>query len=598
VRALNANETKGGADIPADCSVLVIVDPTEDFLKAELDSIERYLRRGGRLALMLDPRGRPDMGPFAPPPRGKPRAEPTGLVALAARFGVIFEDGVAVFKEMNPQAGERPVGTQVILLSGDYKPGPEQANRFYKDVFLAGRAAIATPIKKWLDECQRQPHPFFPGVTFAEARPLKADPGSADRVAFTALVSTGKAGPMGGGPAGPSFYRWDKAEVADPARGPVPPKSNPFGDGGAPYPIVALAEPRADSPASAGSAPAPRWRFLALGDSDWLCDAPVRDPGEDDAADPSAQAAPSFLNNWLRGGERLLLALMREMCRDDQAVAVPAKRLRPFRAVTERTVPGELLVNFRPEVTETGVSQLLDAVSEKNKGTRLENGLRAERYDLRRVYEFRFRTDGGGAGAGAGANAGKTAADLTAAVRGLPRVIDAQPVPGGEAAGRVSLNVEFEPGAEPAAVAEAAKAAGAEDAIPRLVRNQWRVTFDRGLAVEDEVKPKLLRHNRVRLTPRAAEELAKSLPKSAADWLGTLVARDFDSADKLEEALSADLKPYAEVVRRAAEADADITDIQPRKVDSLQRAALINWLLLPGVMLAGALWVHVVRRQE
>ena len=44
-----------GADVPEDASLLVIVDPTEDFLPEELDALRRYLEGGGRMWIALDP---------------------------------------------------------------------------------------------------------------------------------------------------------------------------------------------------------------------------------------------------------------------------------------------------------------------------------------------------------------------------------------------------------------------------------------------------------------------------------------------------------------------------------------------------------------
>jgi len=44
-----------GARVPEDASLLVILDPTEDFLPEELDAIRRYLGGGGRIWMALDP---------------------------------------------------------------------------------------------------------------------------------------------------------------------------------------------------------------------------------------------------------------------------------------------------------------------------------------------------------------------------------------------------------------------------------------------------------------------------------------------------------------------------------------------------------------
>jgi hypothetical protein len=44
-----------GAEVPEEASLLVIIDPTEDFLPEEVDAIRRYLEGGGRMWMALDP---------------------------------------------------------------------------------------------------------------------------------------------------------------------------------------------------------------------------------------------------------------------------------------------------------------------------------------------------------------------------------------------------------------------------------------------------------------------------------------------------------------------------------------------------------------
>ncbi len=45
----------GGADVPADCSVLVVAGPRTDYFADETSSVQRYLERGGSLLAMIDP---------------------------------------------------------------------------------------------------------------------------------------------------------------------------------------------------------------------------------------------------------------------------------------------------------------------------------------------------------------------------------------------------------------------------------------------------------------------------------------------------------------------------------------------------------------
>jgi hypothetical protein len=53
-----------GRDVPADASVVMVLGPQRPFLTEEMEALERYLDRGGSLALALDPEGAFAMGPL------------------------------------------------------------------------------------------------------------------------------------------------------------------------------------------------------------------------------------------------------------------------------------------------------------------------------------------------------------------------------------------------------------------------------------------------------------------------------------------------------------------------------------------------------
>ncbi|MEW6440363.1 MAG: Gldg family protein [bacterium] len=59
-------------EAPEDASVILVIDPTEDFLPEELNALRRYLNRGGRLWVALDP------------------DHSTNLAGLLAEYGVRF----------------------------------------------------------------------------------------------------------------------------------------------------------------------------------------------------------------------------------------------------------------------------------------------------------------------------------------------------------------------------------------------------------------------------------------------------------------------------------------------------------------------------
>ena len=43
------------AEIPSDCTALVVPGPTRDFQQPQVDAIQKYVEEGGRALLMLDP---------------------------------------------------------------------------------------------------------------------------------------------------------------------------------------------------------------------------------------------------------------------------------------------------------------------------------------------------------------------------------------------------------------------------------------------------------------------------------------------------------------------------------------------------------------
>ncbi len=64
-----------GSEVPADASVVIIVDPSRDFLPEEISALRRYLDQGGHLLVALDPEG---LGPE------------TNLVRLVESYGIKF----------------------------------------------------------------------------------------------------------------------------------------------------------------------------------------------------------------------------------------------------------------------------------------------------------------------------------------------------------------------------------------------------------------------------------------------------------------------------------------------------------------------------
>jgi hypothetical protein len=78
----------GGAEVPDDANVVVILGPQKDFLPEELAVLGRYLTRGGHLIVMLDPFGSPS------------------LVTFLAQYHIKFIDQVLVDPAYRLSAGE------------------------------------------------------------------------------------------------------------------------------------------------------------------------------------------------------------------------------------------------------------------------------------------------------------------------------------------------------------------------------------------------------------------------------------------------------------------------------------------------------------
>jgi ABC-type uncharacterized transport system involved in gliding motility auxiliary subunit len=70
--------------VPDDCDVLVVAGPKNDFLPGEIDAVKKYLDKGGKLLLMLDPPEKADSPPL------------TNLIALAHDWGMDVGGNVVV----------------------------------------------------------------------------------------------------------------------------------------------------------------------------------------------------------------------------------------------------------------------------------------------------------------------------------------------------------------------------------------------------------------------------------------------------------------------------------------------------------------------
>ena len=106
------------SDVPKDAAVLIIAAPQKDLLTNEVQALGRYLDRGGRIFLLLDP------------------YHDAGLKNLLAGYGVTLDDGM-IF-EINQLTQDRAILSPIVT---QYQP-----HRITKDFTLATIFPFARPL--------------------------------------------------------------------------------------------------------------------------------------------------------------------------------------------------------------------------------------------------------------------------------------------------------------------------------------------------------------------------------------------------------------------------------------------------------------------
>ncbi len=94
------------AEVPSECTVIVIGGPKNDYQQPEVDAIKKYVEQGGRAMFLLDP----------PLKIGRPTADNEALVNVLASWGVGVEKDLLL--DENPVGQLMGVGAQVALVTG------------------------------------------------------------------------------------------------------------------------------------------------------------------------------------------------------------------------------------------------------------------------------------------------------------------------------------------------------------------------------------------------------------------------------------------------------------------------------------------------
>ena len=94
------------AEVPSDCTVLVVAGPTGDYIQPEVDAIKKYVEGGGRALFMLDPPlkiGRKEI------------SDNTALSDLLASWGVTADKDLLL--DENPLSQLVGLGPEVPLVT-------------------------------------------------------------------------------------------------------------------------------------------------------------------------------------------------------------------------------------------------------------------------------------------------------------------------------------------------------------------------------------------------------------------------------------------------------------------------------------------------
>lgn len=269
-------------EVPTDASVVIVAGPKSDFFPAEIEMLKRYLARGGKLLLMLDP----------PASSGGAQDLPT-LTALAAEWAI-------------------DVGTNVVV---DVS-GAGQLLGTGPDVPVAARY---------------QPHPITERFNLITAYPLARSvapaTGSTSGKFAQALVETSPAS-------------WAEADIKTlNASGQVS-RDVAQGDKAGPVSLAAaVSSPATDVPApAAGAKPdetnKAETRMVVFGDSDFASNSALGVPGNRDL----------FMNtvNWLAQQENLIAIRARDP--EDRRVTMTAGQQTVVFWLTIVIIPGLLLL--------------------------------------------------------------------------------------------------------------------------------------------------------------------------------------------------------------------------------------------------------------
>jgi ABC-type uncharacterized transport system involved in gliding motility auxiliary subunit len=251
-------------DVPADASVVVVAGPTTDYLAPEIESLKRYLAKGGKALFMVDPPDRTDATPL------------TNLIALVREWGMEVGENVIVDRSGIGQLLGRGPGMPVAT---NYPSHPITERFNVVSAFPLARsvspATGGSRTAQTIVETSPQSWAESDVKALAEQRAVTFDENTTDKQGPVSIA----------------------AAVTAPASDVPAPAAMPPGQ-----------------PAPADEPPKPETRVVAFGDSDFVSNDGLGIPGNADL----------FLNtvNWLAQQENLIA--IRPKQPDDRRVTLTA----------------------------------------------------------------------------------------------------------------------------------------------------------------------------------------------------------------------------------------------------------------------------------
>lgn len=264
--------------VPDGTTAVIIAGPQTDFFAAEIDALKKYLAKGGKLLVMLDPGDKADSAPLP------------NLTGLVAEWGIQVGDDVVVDAS---GVGQMFGGDASVPVAANYPPHPITDRFNLLTAFPLARSVAAVVS----EESGRTAQPFV--ETSAQSWSEKD-----------------KAGLLGGRPVSLDAAAGDRpgpislgAAVSAPATDvPAPPETPPPGE----------------------TPPAPETRVVVVGDSDFAANFGVGIQGNRDL----------FMNtvNWLAQQEGLIA--VRPRAPEDRRLTMTADQLQRVSLMSIFLIPG------------------------------------------------------------------------------------------------------------------------------------------------------------------------------------------------------------------------------------------------------------------